>query len=180
MEPRYTKKDHKRAFELFREIGSLYGVSQVKGMPSPATLMRWSRPGFRCACGFHGWQELEEQIRRDARRIWQEEREKAGETDEKVFPDLAEYVLSDLKKLQINRVIEKKAFDAIQEGGAEAPQTLAEAAKIIHAGWRSDSEILGYPTNRVELTMSPREWREYILALAEQEQAKHETPEDNQ
>jgi|AntAceMinimDraft_18_1070375.scaffolds.fasta_scaffold98610_1 hypothetical protein len=140
---KYKKASHKRAFELYRELGSFYAVSHERGMPSQATLMRWSRPGFDCDCGFHGWEALEKQIKSDTRDRWNQERESSHATDETNQPDLEEFVRPDLEKLKINRMIEKQAFDAIKAKLAAAPDTLGEAMKIIHALWRQDRLIVG-------------------------------------
>ena len=175
MGTKYTKIDHQRAFTLYRELGSFYAVSQEKGMPSQMTILRWSHPDFNCDCGYHGWDELEKQIRIGVRDRVGREKDTADVTDvSSTKPNLEEYIRPDLEKLRINRSIEKKAFDAIKADIAVAPESLAEAAKIIHAGWRSDSEILGYPTSRVEITMSPDERREYILAMAEEIRAEED------
>lgn len=105
MGTKYKPDDHKRAFGLYRELGSYYAVSKEPGMPSRDTLMRWSRPNFACKCGFHGWEDLEKRIRREVRKRWEQEckaADRTDRTDERIKSDLEKYIRPDLKKLQIN------------------------------------------------------------------------------
>lgn len=143
---KYGKDHHRRAFELYRELGSFYAVSREKGMPHRKTLLRWSMSDFDCACGFHGWDTLEKQIK-DEVKI----RDAQVNATDAQGPDLEKYILPDLKKLQINRMIEKKAFEAIKEEVAALPDTLVEAQKIIYAGWREDRVIRGEPGEITEI-----------------------------
>ena len=149
MGTKYKPDDHKRAFELYRELGSFYAVSKEKGMPSHCTLLRWARPSFNCSCGFHGWDALEERISKEVKA----RSKQVGEQDEQIKPDLEKYVLPDLKKLQIIRTIEKKAFDAIMAGIAVDPDTLSEGQRIIFAGWREGRVITGEPVEAIEHRM---------------------------
>jgi len=175
---KYGKACHRRAFELYRELGSFYAVSKERGMPSHQTLIAWARPGYRCDCGFHGWDALEERIKREVKTRDRQENGQDGQVD---GPDLDEYILSDLKKLKINRTIEKKAFDAIAEGIAVEPDTLGEAQKIIHAGWREDRVIRGEPGETIQhIVMGAKEIEKYRQAVYEQVKAELEAEDGDE
>lgn len=149
---KYKERDHRRAFELYRELGSFHAVSKEKGMPSRATLLRWSMLDFDCSCKFHGWEALEKRIREEVKA----RDEQSDKTDEQGLPlsELEKYIRPDLEKLKINRVIEKQAYDAIiaeeKKGRVAPPDTLSEAQHIIHTGWRSDALIRGEEGERVD------------------------------
>lgn len=149
---KYKESHHRRAFELYRELGSFYAVSKEKGMPSHCTLLRWASPTFNCSCKFHGWEALEKRIRAEVKA----RDEQSGEQDEHSPPlsELEKYIRPDLEKLKINRVIEKQAYDAIiaedEKERVAPPDTLSEAQKIIHTGWREDRLIRGEPGERVD------------------------------
>ena len=145
MGSKYGPKDHKRAFELYRQLGSFYAVSKQKGMPSHQTLMRWARPDFDCPCGYHGWDDLEKKIRAKVREKAKAADEQGGQNLSEEEQVLDKYVRADLDKLKINRAIEAQALKAIKDGIAEPPSTLSEIQKIIYEAWREDRVILGEP-----------------------------------
>ena len=139
MGSKYTKADHERAFQLYRELGSFYAVSQQPGMPSHQTLLRWASP--EC----DDWEGLEKKIRAKVR-------EKAKGTDGQNGQNLSEeeqvldrYVRSDLDKLRINMAIEAVALKAIKDGIVEPPSTLSEIQKILYEAWREQRLITGEP-----------------------------------
>ena len=140
---KYGPKAHRRAFELYRELGSFYAVSQQKGMPSHQTLLRWAQPDYNCSCGFHGWDQLEKEIRKEVRARHVRENGQDGQNEDSA-PELEKYVRADLDKLKINRLIEQVALKAIRES-IEPPKTLTEAQRVIYEAWREDRVILGEP-----------------------------------
>lgn len=151
MGTKYGPEDHKRAFELYRELGTFFAVSKQKGMPSRATLMRWASPEYnaKCSCGYHGWDELEKKIKKEVRaRNWV-----SSETDEQDVsqPDLEKYVRADLEKLKINRAIEAQILKELANKSFEPPKTLMDAQKMLYEIWREDRVITGEPESIREI-----------------------------
>ena len=186
MGSRYRKADHKKAFKLYRELGTFYAVAQEKGMPTEMTIWRWSQSGFNCNCGYHGWDELEKKIRREVREQLENTddishvTEVTDDSSEIKQPNLQEFIRPDLEKLKVNRVIEKKVFNAIKEDTAASPDTLGEAMRIIHSLWREDRVILGEPTDSpkhiilTDAEQERREWAVYRMKKAQLEVKENE------
>jgi hypothetical protein len=49
----YTESDHERAFQAYKECGSLYQVAQMTGI-AYNTVNRWSKD-YACSCPYHNW-----------------------------------------------------------------------------------------------------------------------------
>ena len=52
--PNYGPEDHQRAFELYRDCGSLFQVSESTGIGYKA-IKNWSGPSRKCTCPYHDW-----------------------------------------------------------------------------------------------------------------------------
>lgn len=147
---RYREKDHKQAFELYRVLGSFNSVSKQKGIPSPATIMRWSSVDFKCPfhCGWHGYENLENRIQREVREQANGGEREWDETDEK---GIEPYVQSDLTKLRIIRELEAEVVNALRNGNLKPPATIEEAQRVLSRLWAEDRNILGLPEQRAEI-----------------------------
>jgi len=54
----YGVEEHRKAYELWLELGSFRAVAKEDGMPTAPTLMRWSKSDYKCphGCEWHGWE----------------------------------------------------------------------------------------------------------------------------
>ena len=125
-------------------------------MPSVQTLIRWSLPGYDCDCGFHGWEDLEKQIKSEVRRQAEEGEVSSDSTDGidgtigEQGPDLQDFIRPEIDQLKINRIAEKQIVDAMSEGMLTTPETLDAGVSLLHKIWRDDCRILGEPVEVIE------------------------------
>jgi len=63
---RYTKADHLKAYQVWRQKGSYSAVTDALGIRY-STVRKWAQVGFRCGegCPYHGWEELVERETRE-------------------------------------------------------------------------------------------------------------------
>ena len=175
MGTKYRKEHHKRAFELYCELGSFYAVSKEKGMPSRSTLLQWSNKSFKCECGYHGWDELVRQISRDVRERSELRDGDLDQTDQTgqqgVQSPLEQYIRKDLDKLKMNRMNEMgstaakdKAIKELRQGYSEMTN---EEGKIIQMPLMRKEMMANLKIIREAEDIEHSGWREDRVILGE-------------
>lgn len=170
----FTPAAHRAAFEYWRSLKSFHKVSKQPGMPSHATLQKWAKSSFYCryGCNWHGWHELDEQISREvAQQSRQISSKVYGVDGGGAKPDLTALVLSDQKRLEVNRFVEAQLLKAMKEG----PQKLRElvygfgqAYAVLRQIWAEDRLIVGEPTDRRALEVEHKLSLKRLHDLAEE------------
>ena len=147
---KYTAADHKRAYELYRTLGSFSAVSREEGMPTVGTVWQWASAGYKCPfnCQWHDWEKLETRIQNALRARVKEEDVAGDQKDQKILKGLEHYIQSDINKLKVNRALEAVVLKKLQEGLLEGPETISEGQSLLYKTWSQDRLIMGEPTDR--------------------------------